>query len=60
MTNDNIRELVIAQVRRDIEAHKLSDRALPVMIKINIIYPQARTELVVDIGAIAQEGRGII
>lgn len=55
MTNDEIRSAVIDAVRHDLEAHKLSDKAMPVQVKINVIYQHARTELVIDLSKLYQE-----
>lgn len=55
MTNDEIRAAVLDAVRHDLEAHKLSDKAMPVQVKINVIYQHARTELVIDLSKLYQE-----
>ena len=55
MTNDEIRAAVLDAVRHDLEAHKLSDKALPMQVKINVIYQHARTELVIDLSKLYQE-----
>lgn len=56
MTNNDIREAIIAAVRHDLELHTLSDRALPQTVRVDVIYPTAHSELVVDLKNITQGG----
>lgn len=49
MANNDVRAAVLDTIRRDLDAHKLSDKAMPEMVIIKVIYPHSHTELIVDL-----------
>lgn len=49
MANNDVRAAVLDTIRRDLDAHKLSDKAMPDRVVIKVIYPHSSTELIVDL-----------
>lgn len=49
MANNDVRAVVLDTIRRDLDAHKLSDKAMPDRVVIKVIYPHSSTELIVDL-----------